>query len=102
MTDARPSVVPLILMVLVYMLFVLGAAGYFFTGLMFGSEIYRDRGIPLAEWAMIAGPLVFTIAMLSATIMFWNKGRQRVSYALFAAMLIAVLAVLTLFKAPVL
>lgn len=100
MTRGKPSVLPLIAMTMVYLLCALAAYGYLHMSLMFGSEIHREQGIPLAEWAVITAPLLVTITMLSATIVFWNKGLRRVSYGLFTAMMIAVLALFTLFEAP--
>lgn len=93
MTEAKSSNLPLIGMILVYMLCALGAFGHFFMGLLFGSEVYRDRGIPLAEWVLIAGPLMVIGAMLAATIMLWNKGHRRIAYGLFALLLLGLIVV---------
>jgi hypothetical protein len=100
MSEGKPSNLPLIAMTMVNMLWAAAASVYLYKGVIFGWEIDRHHGIPLNQLGAIAAPLVITIAMLSATILFWFNGQRRVSYALTAAMLIAAVAVFTLFRAP--
>ena len=87
-------------MIMAYVLFVLATLRWFQKALMLGLETYRERGISLVEFAVLAGPLLVTVAMLSATIMSWNKGRRKVSYALFMTTLAAFLFIITFFRAP--
>jgi uncharacterized protein with PQ loop repeat len=84
MTQGRPSQAPLVLMCMWYLLLAAGSFVWFFVGILFGSEAYRDRGIPLIEWGMIAGPLLMSVALLIATIVLWNRGRRRETYWLCA------------------
>lgn len=88
MTGKPPSAAPLVLMTMWYVLLGAGSLLWFFIGLMFGSEVFRDRGIPLMEWAMIVGPLLTTAALLISTIVLWKQGRRGITYALFAASLV--------------
>ncbi len=100
MTAPKTSNRPLIAMIAVYMLFVLATLRWFQKALMFGSATYRERGISVVEIAVVAGPLLVTVAMLAATIMWWKKGKRKVSYALFAITFAAFLFIVMFVRAP--
>lgn len=75
----------------------LGSGAMLLLGLAFGSEAYRGKGIPLHELAVIGGPFIVAAALLVSTVLLWNTGKYRATYALFAMSLILLFAVTFLF-----
>ena len=96
MMERKQSDIPLVLMILWYALLLAGTGMLMFFGMAFGSEAYRDRGIPLIEWVIIAGPFLVCLAMLAATVWLWNAGKYKATYALCGASAISVSAVYVL------
>ncbi|QUL39227.1 hypothetical protein [Erythrobacter sp. JK5] len=96
MTDSKPSNWPIVVMIAWYVVLLAGSAGIFLIGLMFGSEAYRGRPMPIIEWLLIGGPLVLNAALLATTIWLWNTGRRTASIALTGASLIVVVGLVAL------
>lgn len=90
MSKGTRPIGPLVAMLIWYGLLLTGSAGLSLIGLMFGSEAYRSKAIPLAELAMIAGPLIISAALTGATVYLWNIGRTQAAYVLCGASVIAV------------
>lgn len=85
MTEPKQAVWPFVLMLIFYGLMLVGSSVLLFFGLAFGSEAYRDRGIPFEELAMMSGPFVVSLALLVATVFLWNAGKYLVTYIMFGA-----------------
>lgn len=91
MDSKRPSVLPLVLMIIWYALLLVGTGGFFLIGLMFGSEAYRGQPMPLIDWIRISGPILVNLALLGLTIMFWNKDLRPISFTITGLSVVAVL-----------
>ncbi|MDY7097808.1 MAG: hypothetical protein SXU28_06695 [Pseudomonadota bacterium] len=87
---SRPpaSNLALIVMIIWYAGMALLTGGLFLLGLMFGSEVYREGSMPLAEWARIAGPFLATAAFFTLSMWFWSNGKHRASIRVCAASVI--------------
>ncbi|MEL6528588.1 MAG: hypothetical protein AAFQ27_01415 [Pseudomonadota bacterium] len=93
MTAKKPSDLPLVLMIVWYALLAAGAGILLLIGLAFGTEAYRNNPIPMKELVIIAGPLVFVIALLVGTILLWNSGKPKLAYGLCALSVVCLVAV---------
>lgn len=82
MTESKPSNLPFLLMLLWYALLIIGAGMLLLIGMAFGSEAYRDRGIPLFEWLIIGSPFLVAVALLAITIWLWKTARYNAAYLL--------------------
>ena len=90
MTEPKPSIFPLAIMSMWYLLLALGALLWFLFGILWSSEAYRGDGMPLIEWATILGPLLLTSALLIVTISLWKKGKRQITYAMFGVSLLVI------------
>ncbi|MEO9463422.1 MAG: hypothetical protein ABJ242_11895 [Marinomonas sp.] len=85
MSEQKQAIWPLVLMLIFYGLMLVGSAVLLFFGLAFGSEAYRERGIPLEELLMMSGPFIVSLALLVATVFLWNAGKYLATYIMFGA-----------------
>lgn len=96
MSEARQSNLPLIFLIIWYLLAMVGTGGMLMIGLMFGSEVYRGRPMPLVDWVVIAGPFLVNVVLLILTIWLWNSGRRQATYAVFGLSILGFLGFLVL------
>ncbi len=92
MTDRGGSNLALAAMLVWYGALLLGSGAIMLIGMAFGSEVYRDKGIPLEELLMIYGPFLATAVSMGATIYFWNKGRRGAAVGAWAVSVVMLLA----------
>ncbi len=85
MTEQKQAIWPFVLMLIFYALMLVGSSVILFFGLAFGSEAYRDRGIPFEELAMMSGPFVVSLVLLVATVFLWNARKYLATYIIFGA-----------------
>ncbi len=75
MIENKARVWLLAVMMVWYGLLFVGAGLIALLGMAFGSEAYRNAPIPIAEMAIIYGPVLLVAALTIGTLVLWTNGK---------------------------